>query len=225
MFLNILRPPIYRDLIESWKPALGEFDGNETMASLGGFRSLRQSLAQGHDERSTIKDFVGWEVVTGMKLAYTTNYLLQDLRFYGAKRSFNTTGFEISKNVESVTLKDVDFSNFKIGVLLSKKFDSSSLLDKDVNTKDDHQYFFIDVDFKEVKTAYVNLDRNDHVLSSGAVQNQPLALTLDDDSLLITSSFPGTPQLTLSGIKRGQFGCGEIPSRKRDHRFIQSAHH
>ena len=100
----------------SWRPAIEGFEGDETLASRSGARIFRFGVHQGHDERSVLKDFTAWEVATGFQINYSTNYLIENSHFYAAAKSYAPEGFVEIQNAENITLKDVDFNGFAIGI-------------------------------------------------------------------------------------------------------------
>jgi Ca2+-binding RTX toxin-like protein len=199
--------------LESWKPALADVIGNETFASLVGLRILRKDVKQTHDERSVIDDFTGWEVAVGIRMAYTTNYLIKDSEFHAADHPRETHGWETNKNVESVTFKDVVFAGFDVGIDPSKQFDAHRIINNDPKTKHDHQYFLIDVKFEDVKKALGSKfdPAYDKVISSSDMSKQKLRLELDDQNLIARWD-AGARFLELGGTKYDSLGSVKFPA-------------
>lgn len=209
---NLDHPEIagIRDHLPAWMPALEDFVGNEAFASADAISILRRGFEQGHDERSVIRDFIGWAVETGINISYSTNYLIRNARFYGAESNKTTTGLIVAKNSESVALHDVSFDGFDTGVRLDKIFDQPRK-----SADPDHQFAFIDVTFKDVGKAYGGKFNPsvDKVVSGGSLKGGAPRLVLDDDSLVIRwGSNPHARYLEIEGTKHDSLGAVRFPA-------------
>ncbi|WGF90511.1 G8 domain-containing protein [Marinivivus vitaminiproducens] len=206
---NLTHPEIAntRPTIPSERPAIEGFTDNEALASWGGIFVHRAFYTQFHDQRSFLSGFKGWEVAEGVKATYTNNYLFENMEFWDADRYNTTIGADIGKNTKSITLRDVEFNDFRNGVILRKDFEP--LPPGSDPLTEDHQYYFIGVDFNGVTYDYSRLfnPESDHVLEESDLTDQPLELDLTDSSLLVTwGSAYGDRGLTVRGTKSDSIG-------------------
>lgn len=196
-----------RPTIDSERPAIEDFTGNEALASWGGIFVHRNFFTQNHDQRSLLADFKGWEVVQGIKATYTTNYLFENMEFWDASRYTSTIGADLGINTKSITLRDVDFNDFRNGVILRKEF--SPLPPGSDPLTEDHQYYFIGVGFDGVTYEYSSRfnPNADHVLPESAVSDRAPELDLTDASLRVTwgDTFADR-KLALRGVKTDSIG-------------------
>ncbi|WGF90236.1 G8 domain-containing protein [Marinivivus vitaminiproducens] len=195
----------YRDPVASWRPSIKDFSDNQVMASTGGLL-VHRLFPQGHDDRSIIDGFHGWDVKFGFKGLYSNNYIVRNSDFYAANVA-NSIGFDLSTNTESFTLDDVSFTDFQTGVLPRKNFSS-------IPAEGDHQYIFVGVDFDNVGTEYGgNFDSAvDRVLPAGSISSGPLRLDLDDTSLQIKVTSNSVGNLSIQGTKHDSLGAVEFPA-------------
>ncbi|WGF87751.1 G8 domain-containing protein [Marinivivus vitaminiproducens] len=205
----------YEHHIASDKPAIEGFVNNEALASWGGIFLHRWFYTQNHDQRSYLADFKGWEVAEGIKATYTTNYLLEDMEFWDADRYTSTIGADVGKNTKSITLRDIDFHDFKNGVILRKDFDPVPAGSDPL--KEDHQYIFVGVGFDNVATPYSSRynPTYDHVLPASAVKPTTLRMDFKDSSLKVQwGESYAERKLAIAGTKIDSIGSVSWPAAR-----------
>ncbi|MEM9231924.1 MAG: G8 domain-containing protein [Pseudomonadota bacterium] len=168
----------YDDAVRSDDVPILMFDGNETFAARQGLHVVKANPDQGHDVWTHLNDFTAWSVQNGAEIEYTSHYLLTDFDVVAkepTKFSNPDTGFTIGSNTSEVVIKDSTFTGFKTGIDLNKKFVGASQ-----GQIDDHNYFVIDAQFRDVDNNYANYDpRYDTILNARDLRPREIDLELD----------------------------------------------
>lgn len=193
-------------------PPILHFHGNEAFASEVGLFVVKANPNQGHDVRSWMSDFTGWELRAGAELEYTSHYTLKDFDLIGSTpESFRDplTGIKFGPNSSDMTIIDARIENYETGIYLGKHFTSNAggdELDPAINT-----YVVVEPEFIDVDEEYAELDTSvDELLSSDELQPERFELEIDDlESLYYSSSYPDERVTHFSGTKTDSIG--EIP--------------
>ena len=198
----------YLDSAEINIPAISQFYGNEALAVSVGVEVVKGNPAQGHDIRSTLQNFTAWEVGTGVHLQYTAHYTLRDIDIIGTDQSQGgrtpVRGIFLDNNAVDVVLNNVNIDNFERGVEATRKTVNLA------NFDGDFRYAFIDVDFQNVGTDYVNSAPADLILDGSQLNQGALQFTSDLSNIPTGPRRPGTGALNLTGTKTDSIGTTDV---------------
>ncbi len=184
-------------------PNLSIFLNNELFAVQTGLEIIKENPRQDHDLRSVIDNFLAWEVIKGVDLAYTGHYTIRDLDAVAtdsaAIKNKYTAGIELGTNVLDVVVNGANIEGFYTGVrqqkVLATGFDS--LIGKDA-----WEYVYIDVTIKGATVGFTNKTTGDRFLT---------AADLHDGALFYNPTFSGILKQTngvydLAGTKTDSIG-------------------
>lgn len=155
-------------------PNLAIFLNNEVIASQTGLEIIKENPRQDHDLRSVIDNFLAWEVIKGVDLAYTGHYTIRNLDAvatdslgvvkYGA-------GIELGTNVLDVVVNGAVLDGFYTGVRQTKTLATGF---SGLGGKDPWDYVYIDVNIKGASVAYTNRTAGDKFLTAADLQDGTL---------------------------------------------------
>lgn len=157
----------YLDGVGSNTPNISIFLNNETIASEMGLEVVKANPQQDSDLRSVLESFLAWEVKTGIALQYTGHYTIKDLDIVGSDSagigSKYTIGVDLANNVFDVVINGANIEGFYTGVRQAKlavnQFDF-------MNTRDQWEYVYIDVNVKGAQWAFTNRTAGDKFLTA-----------------------------------------------------------
>ncbi|MEM6660597.1 MAG: G8 domain-containing protein [Pseudomonadota bacterium] len=153
------------------------FDGNETFAGHEGLHVVKANTAQGHDIWSHLTDFTAWSVENGAHLQYTSHYILEGFDVVGKDDGpyrDADTGIVLGNNISEIVIRDAKIEGFDTGIDLNKNFVNPNF------SKNQHDYFVIDAEMKNVGQEYDNYDpKLDTVISSDDIRGNAPDLDMD----------------------------------------------
>lgn len=156
-------------------PSISIFLNNETIASQTGLEIIKENPRQDHDLRSVIDNFLAWEVIKGVDLAYTGHYTIRDLDAVAtdnpAIKSKYTAGIELGTNVLDVVVNGASIEGFYTGVRQQKVLATGfeTLIGKDA-----WDYVYIDVSIKGATVAYTNRTAGDRFMTGADLHDGTL---------------------------------------------------
>jgi hypothetical protein len=147
-------------------PGLAIFLNNEVIASQTGLEIIKENPRQDHDLRSVIDNFLAWEVIKGVDLAYTGHYPLRNLDAVGTD-SLGVVkygaGIELGTNVFDVVVNGANIEGFYTGVQQKKALAAGFTAFAGTNPWD---YVYIDVSIKGATVGYSNKTSSDRFLTA-----------------------------------------------------------
>ncbi len=197
--------------LETDRPPIQGFAGNEAFAVGTGFEVIKNIAHQHHGDRSVFEDFLAWNVQEGVLFDYTGHYLLRDSlvisradtgEHIGPDRSWDSTGLQggnwavdtVFDNVEVIGFHDA-IKTSSVGSLDSGSFIVTRLTATDVvnriNNRSDVSDFVIELDMSSVDLS------------------QTPTLIFDADADLTIDSISGNEYLDLSGTFTDSLGTSD----------------
>ena len=214
----------YHATVGSDTPEFQSVTDNETMASRRGLESMRLGVQQYADDRSYMDGFKAWEVVEGVVLQYTSAYTFENVELYGTRKTsdvyktqltqnLHMIGIDLEANTQDMVFRGLLVDGFKTGVFSTKDI-TSNLLAAGAVVPSDFGFRFIDATFSNNFEQKGGKISSSEFMSSASLFGGPLALHLDDASLVakpadVASGFAGG--VVLKGTKTDGLGTVSFP--------------
>jgi Ca2+-binding RTX toxin-like protein len=190
---------MYKDIVAADDIPIRLFSNNETFASQRGLEIVKANPSQGHDVWSEIDSLTAWNVTSGVRLEYTSHYILRDLDLISRvqeRENVAAKGISFGKNTSDVVVIDSSIDGFRTGIDFYKLWVSSP------DQSPTHSFATIDTAVFNALYDYASFDSNqDKILTAADLPNLTPDLNLDllrydGSTLLIT----GTKQDALGEI-------------------------
>jgi Ca2+-binding RTX toxin-like protein len=193
---------LYKETVSADDIAIRLFSNNETFAAQRALEVVKANPNQGHDVWSEIDSLTGWNVTSGVRLEYTSHYILRDLDLISRvqeRENSAATGIAYGKNTSDVVIIDSSIDGFRTGIEFLKHW---------VNADDQtpsHGYATIDTTVTSAQYVYREFDPNqDQILIAADLPDLNPDLTID---LL---QYDGTT-LQITGTKQDKLGQINFP--------------
>lgn len=176
-----------------------EFQGNEAFAAKEGLHVAKANPNQGNDVWSHLKDFVAWNVKSGVKLEYTSHYILENFDVIGKAAtpySKAEEGISLGNNTSEITIIDAKIDSFDVGIELKKNW-----VNIDASTEQ-HSYVIIDPSITNTNENYLDYNPSfDKIISELDLPDLAPDLTLDPITLDSSATLiTGTKSDTLGEV-------------------------
>ncbi|MEM6300352.1 MAG: G8 domain-containing protein [Pseudomonadota bacterium] len=102
-------------------PSIQSFIGNVAIASSTGLEVIKDKPQQGHDNRSILEDFFGYELQVGVHLNYTGYYTLRNFHLVstaadedqkGSNKTWDSSGIQITQRHVDIVVADSSAAGF-----------------------------------------------------------------------------------------------------------------
>lgn len=188
---------LYKETVGADDISIRSFSNNETFASNRGLEIVKGNPNQGHDVWSELDGFTAWNVITGVRLEYTSHYILRNFDLISSDGTVGS-GIALGKNMSDIVIVDSVIDGFDIGINFHKLWTLAE-------ASTSHAYAVIDTTVLNAIETYGEYDpTQDQILTSAELANFTPNLSLD----LLTYD---NSTLQITGTKYDSLGESDFP--------------
>ncbi|MGF1498212.1 MAG: G8 domain-containing protein [Elainellaceae cyanobacterium] len=192
-----------KETVRPADPQIHDFTNNETIGSRTGLYVFKENPKQGHDVRSVLDGFKGWEVRNGIFTEYTGKYTFKNIDLVASENAGKgSEGIKFGSNNVDMAINKANIEGFETGIDQSKFFTGNKL-----TQSSDWRFAYIDVNFKDIKGEEITNFNPQYDLVKSSRDLSPGRLQLNVDAKAdLTVSNQQDLDVEISGTKVDSLG-------------------